>query len=138
MQSQTTETKVTKWETTNEINICKVRDMNTHDYLIVTIDYHSQTRQPDLTAKGDFYKIYSPKKCKLRPRDDIYTDLKIKIDVPKILELGINLLPSLKGLGLKIETKDWASNKTKDGKIQLHILNRSFTRTIEIRKKNKL
>ena len=41
----------------------------------------------------------------------------------------------MKGLGLKIETKDWASNKTKDGTIQLHILNRSFTRTIEIRKK---
>ena len=109
--------------------------MNTCNHLIVTIDYHSQTRQPDLTAKGDFYKIDSPKKFKLRPRDDIYLDLKTKIDVPKILEPWINLLPSLKGLGLKIENEDWASNKTKDGTIQLHILNRSFTRTIEIRKK---
>ena len=109
--------------------------MNTHNHLIVTIDYHSQTRQPDLMTKGDFYKIYSPKKFKLRPREDIYLDLKIKIDVPKILEPWINLVPSLKGLGLKIENEDWASNKTKDGKIQLHILNRSFTRTFEIRKK---
>ena len=112
--------------------------MNTHNHLIVTIDYHSQTRQPDLTAKGDFYKIYSPKKFRLRPRDDIYLDLKTKIDVPKILEPWINLLPSLKGLGLKIENKDWVSNKKKDVTIQLHILNRSFTRTFEIRKKNKL
>ena len=112
-----------------------MRDINTHNYLIVTIDYHSQTRQPDLTAEGDFYKIYSPKKFNLRPRDDVYLDLKIKIDVPKILEPWINLLPSLKGLGLKIANEDWASNKTKDGTIQLHILNRSFTRTIEIRKK---
>ena len=112
-----------------------MREINTHNYLIVTIDYHSQTRQPDLTAEGDFYKIYSPKKFNLRPRDDIYLDLKIKIDVPKILEPWINLLPSLKGLGLKIANEDWASNKTKDGTIQLHILNRSFTRTIEIRKK---
>ena len=45
--------------------------MNTRNYLIVTIDYHNQTWQPDLTAKGDFCKIYSPKEFKLRPRDDI-------------------------------------------------------------------
>ena len=44
-------------------------------------------------------------------------------------------IPSLKGLGLKIENEDWVSNKTKDGTIQLQILNRSFTRTFEIRKK---
>ena len=53
--------------------------MNTHNHLIVTIDYHSQTRQPDLTAKGDLQretKIYSPKKFKLRRRDNIYLDLK--------------------------------------------------------------
>ena len=109
--------------------------MKTHNQLIVTTDYHSQTRQPDLTAKGHFHEIYSPKKFKLRPRDDIYLGLKIKIDVLRIFEPWINLLPSLKGLGLKIENEDWASNKTKDGKIQLHILNRSFTRTFEIRKK---
>ena len=30
--------------------------MNTCNHLIVTIDYHSQTRQPDLTAKGDLPK----------------------------------------------------------------------------------
>ena len=46
-----------------------------------------------------------------------------------------NLLPSLKGLGLKNEGNDWVSNKTKNDPIQLHILNRSFSRTIEIRKK---
>ena len=109
--------------------------MNRHNHLILLIDYHSQTQQPDLTTKGDFYKIYSPKKFKLRPRDDIYLDLKIKIDVRKILEPWMKLLPSLKGLGLKIENEDLASNKTKDGTIQLHILNKSFTRTFKIRKK---
>ena len=46
-----------------------------------------------------------------------------------------NLLPALKGLGLKNEGNDWVSNKTKNDPIQLHILNRSFSRTIEIRKK---
>ena len=36
---------------------------------------------------------------------------------------------------LKIENENWALNKTKDDTIQLNILNRSFTRTFEIRKK---
>ena len=50
------------------------------------------------------------------------------------MEPWINLLPSLKGLGLKNEGNDWVSNKTKNDPIVLHILNRSFSRTIEIRK----
>ena len=106
----------------------------THNYLIVEIDSHSQVQQPNMTAKEDFYKIYSPKKFKLRPRDDIYLDLKIKINVPNTLEPWINLLLSLKGLGLKIEDNDWVSNKAKNDTIQWHILTRSFTRTIEIGK----
>ena len=106
----------------------------THNHLIVEIDSHSQVQQPNMTAKEDFYEIYSPKKFKLRPSDNIYLDLKIKINVPNTLEPWIYLLPSLKGLGLKIEDNDWVSNKTKNDTIQLHILNRSFTRTIEIRK----
>ena len=70
-----------------------------------------------MTAKGDFDEIYSPKKFKLTPRDDIYLDLKIKINVPNTLEPWINLLPSLKGLGLKIEDNDWVSNKTKNDSV---------------------
>ena len=45
----------------------------------------------------------------------------------------LNLLPSLKGMGLHIENDDWAENKTKGKTIQLHILNRSFTYTIDIK-----
>ena len=78
----------------------------THNYLIVKIDSHSQVQHQNMTANGDFYKIYSPKKFKLRPRDDIYLDLKIKINVPNTLQPRINLLPSLEGLGLKIEDND--------------------------------
>ena len=83
----------------------------------VQIDSHSQVNQPNMTAKGDFDEIYSPKKFKLTPRDDIYLDLKIKINVPNTLEPWINLLPSLKGLGLKIEDNDWVSNKTKNDSV---------------------
>ena len=59
-----------------------------------------------MTATQDFYRIYSPKKFKLRPRDDIYLDLKIKIKARNTLEPWMNLLPSLKGMGLKLEDND--------------------------------
>ena len=91
----------------------------TCNYLIVEIDSHSQVQQPNMTAKEDFYKIYSPKKFKLRPRDDIYLDLKIKINLLNTLEPWINLLPSLKGLRLKFKENDYVSNKTKNDTIQL-------------------
>ena len=50
----------------------------THNNFIVDIDLHIQVNQPNMTAKGDLYKIYALIKFKLRPRDDIYLDLKIK------------------------------------------------------------
>ena len=61
-------------------------------------------------------------------------DLKFNIKTPETLEPWLNLLPSLKGLGLHIENDDWAENKTKDNTIQLHILNGSFSHTIDIKK----
>ena len=37
-------------------------------------------------------------------------------------------------MGLHSENDDWAENKTKDNTIQLHILKRSFSHTINIKK----
>ena len=90
--------------------------------------------QQDMTSKDRFYKVYSPLKFKLRPRDDIYLDLKFDIQTLETLKPWLNLVPSLKGIGLHIENDDWIQNKTKDNTIQLHILNRSFTYTIDIKK----
>ena len=50
----------------------------THNNFLVDIDLHSQVNQPNMTTKGDLHKIYALKKFKLRPRDDIYLELKIK------------------------------------------------------------
>ena len=85
-----------------------------------------------MTDKDKCYKVYSPEKFKLRPRDDIYLDLKFDIQTPETLEPWLNLLPPLKGMGLQIENEDWASNKTKDNTIQLHILNRCFNYTVNV------
>ena len=103
-------------------------------HLTVNFNLHIGVKQPDMTSKDRFYKIYSPLKFKLRSRDDIYLDLKFNIERPEKLDPWLNLLPSLKGMGFHIEDNDWAKNKTKDKTIQLHILNRSFTYTIDIKK----
>ena len=98
-------------------------------HLNVNFNSYIGIKQPNMTDKDKFYKIYSPEKFKLRPRDDIYLDLKFDIPTPETIEAWLNLLPSLKSLALHIENEDWASNKTKDNTIQLHILNRSFDYT---------
>ena len=87
-----------------------------------------------MTSKDRFYKVYSPEKFKLRPRGDIHLDLKFDIETPETLEPWLNILPSLKGMGMPIENEDLVKNKTKDNTIQLHILNKSFTYTINIKK----
>ena len=104
---------------------------STHFNIVnVTINSVVGSKQPEMHNPNRFYKIYSPEKLKLRPRDDIYLDLKLNIETPTQIEPWINLLPSLNNRELKIENQDI----TKDDTIQLHILNRSFTYTSNIKK----
>ena len=88
----------------------------------LTINFNSYVgiKNPDMTDKTKFYKVYSQKKSKLRPRDDIYLDLKFNIQTPDRIEPWLNLLASLKNIGLHIENDDWKNNLTKDNTIQLH------------------
>ena len=96
----------------------------------VTINSIVGSKQQEMHKPNRFYKIYPSEKFKLRPRDDIYLDSKFKIETPIQIEPWINLLLSLKDRGLKIEIQDMK----KDDTIQLHILNRSFTYTTNIKK----
>ena len=91
-------------------------------------------KKPEITSRGKFYKVYLPLKFKLKPRDDIFIDLKFDIQRPETIQPWLNLLPSFKSTGLHIENDHWLSNKTRYGTIQLHILNRSFTYTVKVRK----
>ena len=100
-------------------------------HLTVNFNLHTGVKQPDMTSKDGFYKVYSPLKFKLKPRHDIYLDLKFDIQTPETLEPWLNLLPSLKGIGLYIENDNWIQNKTKDNTIQLHIPYRGFTYTTD-------
>ena len=71
------------------------------NYSKVEICSYAGVKQPDKYQDWAFYKIYSPESFILRPREDIYLDLKIKINAPLQLEAWINLLPSLKERELK-------------------------------------
>ena len=48
-------------------------------YLTVNFNLHTGVKQSDMTSKDRFYKACSPLKFKLRPRDDIYLDLRYSI-----------------------------------------------------------
>ena len=65
----------------------------------IKIGASEDVKRPVLNKSNSFYIIYSPEKFKLRPRDNILLDLKIKVDVSKSLEAWINLLPCLKESG---------------------------------------
>ena len=83
-------------------------------HLIVNFNLETGVKQPDMTSKDRFYKVYSTLKFKLRLKDDIYLNLKFDIQTPETSEPWLNLLPSLNGFGLHIENDDWIQNKTKD------------------------
>ena len=102
--------------------------------LTVTFNSYTGIKKPDMTNSDKFFKVYLPRKFKLRPREDIYLDLKFNVEASKELDPRISLLPSIKGLGLNIENEDWANNLTKDNTIQLHLLNKSFTYSINMSK----
>ena len=99
-------------------------------HLTVTFNSYTRIKQPDMTDEYKFYKVYSPLKFKLRPREDIYLDLKFNLKTSKELEPWMNILPSLKGFGLNVANQDI----TKNNMIQLHLLNQSFAYTIEVKK----
>ena len=96
---------------------------------------HSEVQKPDMHEKGHFYKIYSTEKIKFRPTDDYRLDLKFNIETPKEVSPWLNILPSLKEMGLSLEDHDWKNNMTKQNTIQLHLLNKSFIYTVKIAEK---
>ena len=67
----------------------------------LTVNFNSYVgiKQPDMTNKDRFYKVYSPEIFKLRPRDDIYLNLKFNIQMTETIDPWLHLLPLLKEMG---------------------------------------
>ena len=82
-------------------------------HLTVNFNLHTGVKESNMTSKETFYKVYSPRKSKGRPRDDICLDLRLNIQTPETFEPWSNLLPSLKRIGLHIENDHWVENKKK-------------------------
>ena len=104
----------------------------------IEIGNYECVKRPELNKSKSFYIIYSPEKFKLRPRDNILLDLKIKVNTPESLEACINLSSCLKEVGFAVEDHSQTTNKLKDETIQLNISNKNFYNTYTINKDQEL
>ena len=102
--------------------------------LLVKIEGCSKHKTPDLFNSENFYTVYSPKKFKLKLRDDIVLNLHFNITTSKDLDPWISLLPTLKQVGLTLLSKTVNAN----GEIEVHLQNQSFYYTVDVRKEQSL
>ena len=114
-------------------------DMTQH-FNAISIEFLTEpkVKKPKLSNGGSFYIIYLPEKNKLWPRDSTMLNLRLKVHLPDKMEAMIGLSPSFVSIKLSIENSNWISNKRKEEIIQLDILNRHFSNTINIRKNQEL
>ena len=107
--------------------------MATTDFRDLTLNISVDTEIKKRNMKDTFFKVYSPISLKLKPREEIYSDLKFNIQTPETTDPWINLLPSFKQLGLSIE-ENWRKHKSTNNTILPHILNKNFNQTQSIKK----
>ena len=105
-----------------------------HRNLLIKIESCSKYKSPDLFNSEDFYTVYSPKKFKLKPREDIILNLKFNIICPKEIDPWISLLQTLKCHGLAVLSK----TVNPKGQIELHLQNQSYRYTIAVKKEQTL
>ena len=105
---------------------------------LIMVEHHASVKQPDLTSKEDCLLMYSPKDILLKPREDMYLDLKRNVEFDERsmekFDLWFNVLCKYKQLGLFVEGNDWVNNITKNNTIQLHLLNKSHYYDVKIKK----
>ena len=101
-----------------------------HRNLLVKIESSSKYKSPCLFESEDFYTVFSPKKFKLEPRDDIILNLTFNIICSRELDPWISLLPTLKCNGLTVLSKTVNSKE----EIELHLRNDSYYYTVEVKK----
>ena len=102
--------------------------------LLVKIEGCSKRKTPDLSNSENFYTVYSPKKFKLKPRDDIILNLHFNIATSQDLDPWISFLPTLKQVGLTLLSKTVNAN----GEIEVYLQNQSFYYTVDVRKEQSL
>ena len=107
--------------------------------------YGRYTPRPILHKKA-FYKIFSPKAFRLKPMESITLDLKFNIIWAEgLLPKEFDLYPTLKQFGLSLEESNWKEISTsgtefkpQTDSITVTILNKNYTNTFNIKKRNLL
>ena len=67
-------------------------DMTQH-FNAISIEFltEPEVKKPKLSDDGRFYIIYLPEKVKLRPRDSVMLNLRLKVNLPDEIEAMIGL-----------------------------------------------
>ena len=112
------------------------QSIQTKEFQTVNIEFSTEQdiKKPKLNDNGSFYIIYSTEKIKLRPRESIMLNLRLKVNLLEQIEGTIGLLPTFVSRKLSMENSSWISNKRKEETIHLDISNKDFYNTTNISK----
>ena len=119
---------------------------------IVKFYYRNSTRRPK-RLENNVFVIYSPEKIKLQPGEKRYVNMHVKINFSKNIEGSCRILYSLSNYGLKLLNSNTISqeinsnidnlltvdeNNLPPWTLIFELFNRSFTDTLQIRKRQEI
>ena len=110
---------------------------------IVKFFYQKSTRRPR-RLENNVFVIYSPEKIKLQPGEMKFVNMGVKIKIPKNITGSCIILQSLSNYGLKLLNSNRQNLLTIDENdlptwtLTFELFNKSFTRTLQIRKRQKI
>lgn len=116
------------------------QSIQTKEFQTVNIEFSTEQdiKKPKLNDNGSFYIIYSTEKIKLKPRESIMLNLRLKVNLLEQIEGTIGLLPTFVSRKLSMENSSWISNKRKEETIHLDIFNKYFYNATNISKNQEL
>ena len=110
---------------------------------IVKFFNQKSTRRPR-RLENNVFVIYSPEKIKLQPGEMKFVNMGVKIKIPKNITGSCIILQSLSNYGLKLLNSNRQNLLTIDENdlptwtLTFELFNKSFTRTLQIRKRQKI
>ena len=110
---------------------------------VVKFFYQKSTRRPR-RLENNVFVIYSPEKIKLQPGEMKFVNMGVKIKIPKNITGSCIILQSLSNYGLKLLNSNRQNLLTIDENdlptwtLTFELFNKSFTRTLQIRKRQEI
>ena len=116
---------------------------NYHKRKLLHFFYQKSTRRPR-RLENNVFVIYSPEKIKLQPGEMKFVNMGVKIKIPKNITGSCIILQSLSNYGLKLLNSNRQNLLTIDENdlptwtLTFELFNKSFTRTLQIRKRQEI